>query len=278
MSNCTICGRELPSATEPNNVCPECRATVAGQNAAPAPRPRARQSITFSLVPVTTALIGVNVLVFVAMVVTGISPVHPTLEDLVKWGADAGTFTLLKEPWRMLTSNYLHDGILHIGFNMWCLWSLGALAERIFDRWTYFITYCLCGLGGSLASIVIHPNGVGVGASGAIFGVAGALIAALYLGNLPVHPGALKATLKSLLSFAAYNLIFGAVVPGIDNSAHVGGLITGLAIGAALAPRLASTPDERSAWNRGILIASASALLLAFYAARHFAPPLVIQQ
>ncbi len=273
MPNCVICGRELPSPNEPNNTCPQCRATIARQHLPPVPS-APRQSVSFSRVPLTTAIIAVNVLVFVAMTLTGVSPVHPGLEDLVKWGADVGTFTLLRQPWRMLTSNYVHDGILHIGFNMWCLWSLGALAERIFDRWTYFFTYCFCGLGGSLASIVIHPNGEGVGASGAIFGVAGALIAALYLGHLPVHPGALKATLKSLLSFAAYNLIFGALIPGIDNSAHVGGLLTGLAIGGALAPHLASPPEERSAWNRWILAASACLLLLAFYVARHFATPL----
>ena len=106
----------------------------------------------------------------------------------------------------MLTSNYLHIGFLHILFNMWCLWDLGNLAERIFDRWTYVLTYTMCGLAGSLASLWWHPLVVGAGASGAIFGLAGALIAALYLGHLPIPKQAVQRTLRSLVIFAGYNL------------------------------------------------------------------------
>jgi rhomboid protease GluP len=227
--------------------------------------------------PVTTAIVGMNVLVFALMAFSGASPMSPNIPDLIRWGADTGLATLLTQPWRMLTSNYVHIGLLHIGFNMWCLWNLGALAERIFDRWTYFATYTLCGIAGSLVSIALHPTRVGAGASGAIFGMAGALIAALYLGHLPVHPNALKATLKSLLSFAGYNLFFGAVVPGIDNSAHLGGLVTGLALGGLLAPHLTSPPEERASWNRLIFIAASCLLIAAYYVARHFIPPLVFR-
>lgn len=219
--------------------------------------------------PVTTALIGVNVAVFVAMALTGVSPGMPQPWQLIRWGADYGPLTLTTQPWRILTSNYVHAGILHIGFNMWCLWNLGALAERVFDRWTYFFTYTACGLAGSISSVRFHPITPGVGASGAIFGIAGALIAALYLGRLPVPPGALKATLKSLISFAAYNLLIGAAVPFIDNAAHLGGLITGLALGAVLAPHLRSAPDERNSWKRFVFLAVAIVLAAAFYFVRH---------
>jgi membrane associated rhomboid family serine protease len=91
---------------------------------------------------------------------------------------------------------------------------------------------------------------VGAGASGAIFGLAGALITALYLGKLPYPRQMLSGLLRSLLSFAGYNLFFGAVVPGIDNSAHIGGLIVGLAIGALLASQLNEAPEKRRAHER----------------------------
>jgi rhomboid protease GluP len=109
----------------------------------------------------------------------------------------------------------------------------------------------------------IHPAVIGAGASGAIFGLAGALITALYLGKLPYPGQMLRGLMRSLLSFAGYNLFFGAVVPGIDNSAHIGGLLTGLAIGALLAPQLAQGGEQRRAHERFIFIGVA-VFLVAF--------------
>jgi rhomboid protease GluP len=186
---------------------------------------------------VTKILVGINVLFFAAMTLTGVSPLSPSPEDLLRWGGNIGSLSLGSQPWRLLVSNYLHVGIVHLGFNMWCLWNLGFLAERVFRPRTYVLVYTLCGLAGSLAGVWRHPYAVGVGASGAIFGLAGALIAALYLGKFAVPQEALRATQKSLLSFAGYNLLFGAVIPGIDNSAHIGGLLAGLGLGAYLARR-----------------------------------------
>ena len=271
MPNCISCGRELPSANEPHNICPECRVAIMQRAQSSAPL-RQRRSIAFARVPVTSTIVGINALVFLAMAFTGSSPIEPNIPDLIKWGANDGLATLLAQPWRMLASNYVHIGILHIALNMWCLWNLGILAEQVFDRWTYFLVYTFCGITGSLVSVVLHPIRVGAGASGAIFGMAGALISALYLGHLPIHPSALKSTLKSLLSFAGYNLFFGAVVPAIDNSAHIGGLVCGLAMGAVLAPHLKSPPEERSTWNRWIFILAALLFAAAYYLARHFVP------
>jgi len=269
MPNCISCGRELPHAGDPQNICPECRAAIAASSPSQNPLP-GRRSLTLAMMPVTSVIIGINVIVFVAMVFSGVSLLEPQNADLIRWGANTGAHTLSVQPWRMLTSNYVHVGLIHILLNMWCLWNLGALAERIFDRWTYFVTYTFCGLAGSLASVSLHPTRLGAGASGAIFGLAGALISALYLGHLPVNPRALKSILKSLVTFAAYNLFFGAVVPVIDNTAHVGGLITGLALGAGLAPRLTAPPDERHAWSRWVFLAGAAVLALAFEFARRF--------
>jgi rhomboid protease GluP len=94
-------------------------------------------------------------------------------------------------------------------FNVWCLLSLGALAERILDPKTYLLIYSLCGLAGSCVSVWWHPKMVGAGASGAIFGLAGAVLAALYLGNFPFRKEAIRPILKSLLSFAGWNLFLG---------------------------------------------------------------------
>ena len=141
------------------------------------------------------------------MVLSGVSPWRPR-RQLVTWGANFAPLSLGSQPWRMLASNYVHIGIIHIFFNMWCLWNLGRLAERIFDRWTYLLVYTASGIGGSLASLWWHPRGIGAGASGAIFGLAGGLIAVLYLGKLPIAKEALKPTLKSLLTLRRLQPVF----------------------------------------------------------------------
>ncbi len=118
---------------------------------------------------------------------------------------------------------------------MWCLWNLGQLCESLYGRWTYAAVYL------TAASEPVSPAQPGiptrpsVGASGAIFGLAGALIAAFKLGEFSVPRSALTGTLRSLGAFVVYNLIFGFALPGIDNTAHIGGLITGLIVGALIA-------------------------------------------
>ena len=259
---CIRCGRPITdTAYGAANLCPECRAAFAGnaQPASPPPAPVARAA-SYRM-PVTTALVGINVLVFIGMLLTGSSLMGPSNQQLLRWGADFGPKTLDGEPWRVFTSNYVHIGLVHIFFNMWCLWNLGRLAERILGAWTYLLTYTACGIAGSLVSLWIHPGVVGAGASGAIFGLAGAMITALYLGKLPYPGQMLRGLMKSLLSFAGYNLFFGAVVPGIDNSAHIGGLIAGLAIGALLASQLAQTPEQRRAHERFIFTGVALVLI-----------------
>jgi rhomboid protease GluP len=285
MTHCISCGRELLEMPPGRaNLCADCGSRIAqglsvsNQPGLPAPSPA---RVVRRYPPVTTILVGINVAVYVAMVLAGVSPTNPTVPQLLRWGANVGPLSLGSQPWRMLTSNYLHGGILHIGFNMWCLWSLGNLAERIFDPWTYALTYLVCGIAGSLASLWWHPMVVGVGASGAIFGLAGALITALYLGRLPVPKRAMQSTLKSLLAFAGYNLFFGAVVGQIDNAAHLGGLIAGLVLGAVLAGHLTSPREVRLQWRKVVFIAAALVLVGLFSLIRraqptYVAPPSII--
>jgi membrane associated rhomboid family serine protease len=273
MPACVSCGREIPPAPVGElNICPECRTAILARAPSQNSLPTRSRSRVLENMPVTSVLVGINALVFVLMTLSGVSFTNPELQKLVQWGADWGPYTLTTQPWRVLTSNYVHIGIIHIALNMWCLWNLGALAERIFDRWTYVLIYTACGIGGSILGVWWRPMLVAAGASGAIFGIAGALISALYLGRLPVHPSAIKSTLKSLLLFAGYNLFFG-MLPGISNAAHLGGLITGLGLGAALAPHLTAPPDERNSWRRLVFIMAGVLLLVFFYFVRRSALP-----
>ena len=268
MPTCVRCGRDLPSSPpgELSPLCRDCRdnepsmVPANGPSNETVPPPPVRNSQPFLL---TQIMVGINALVFLAMVLSGVSPMAPTVQQLVTWGANFAPLSLGSQPWRMLASNYVHIGLIHIFFNMWCLWNLGRLAERIFDRWTYLLVYTASGIGGSLASLWWHPQGIGAGASGAIFGLAGGLIAVLYLGKLPIAKEALKPTLKSLISFAAYNLFFG-LVPGIDNAAHLGGLAAGLGLGAVLAKSVTEPPAERGRWRNYVMVGTAL-LLLAGY-------------
>jgi rhomboid protease GluP len=215
-----------------------------GMSYAPVPSPSNDQAQQgWRNLTVTHVLVAINVAVFVLMIVSGGSPVEFSLSHLVRWGADWGPLTLGSQPWRVLTSNYVHGGIIHIGFNMWCLWSLGQLAERLFDRWTYLLVYTLSGIAGSVVSLWWHPMVVGVGASGAIFGLAGAVLAVLYFGHLSISREAVKPILKSLLAFVGYNLLFG-LRPGTDNSAHLGGLAGGVFLGLMIA-RAGNREDVR---------------------------------
>jgi membrane associated rhomboid family serine protease len=269
MPTCFRCGRELPSLStgELSPICRECResaaVTIPGNisgSETTISRPSATIRQPFLL---TQIIVGINVLVFVGMGLAGVSPTAPSVQELVTWGANYAPLALGPQPWRILASNYVHIGIIHIFFNMWCLWNLGRLAERILDRWTYLLIYTASGISGSLASLWWHPKGIGAGASGAIFGLAGGLIAVLYLGKLPIASAALKPTLKSLITFAAYNLFFG-LVPGIDNAAHLGGLAAGLGLGALLAGSVTEPLESRARWRNYAAIGTAL-LLFAMY-------------
>lgn len=265
-ARCARCGRELPATYwSTSGLCASCaadRAPISGTVLPPetdVPQPRRAQPAKRITLSPTTVLVGLNVLVFVAMVARGLSPVSPSASQLLSWGADWGPFSLGAQPWRMLVSNYLHFGIIHIFFNMWCLWNLGLLMERLVDGWTYVLAYTACGIGGSIASLAWHPMVIGAGASGAIFGLAGLMITIFYLGDLPIPKAAIKPTLKSLISFAGYNLLFG-LVPGIDNSAHLGGLITGLLLGAVIARTVTAPKATRVASCWIIFIVTAAVL------------------
>ena len=192
---------------------------------------------------VTQAIFGINVAVFVAMTLAGVSITEPTFAQLVHWGANYGPLTIGGQWWRLLSCVFVHIGIIHIGFNMWCLWGLGRLAESVYGHWTFGVVYLITGVAASVTSLAWNPGGTSAGASGAIFGIAGALIASFYLGEFSLPKAAVSGLLRSVLMFAGYNLVFGAMSGHTDNAAHVGGLVSGLILGALIA-RVAPHHDD----------------------------------
>lgn len=251
MANCIQCGRKLPAFTFGRKICQWCVQHEAAQRGElgedakqvvmPAPWVRPAPSITL-----TNVLLGANVMVFIAMMIAMVQASGPSMDFtgplLVHFGANYGPFTLSGDWWRLLTYMFLHGGLMHIAFNMWCLWDLGALCESLYGRWTFGVVYVLTGFAGGLASVGWNPGVLSVGASGAIFGLAGALIASFYLGEFSLPSIAIRGTLRSLLFFVGFNVVFGTLSPGIDNACHAGGLVSGLILGALIA-RIAPQHD-----------------------------------
>jgi rhomboid protease GluP len=182
----------------------------------------------------TPVIVGINVLVFAIMALNGINPISPSVEQLLHMGANFGPKTTNGEWWRLLTSNYLHIGFMHLAFNMWALWSAGFLVERMLGTLGFIILYTFSGLAGSLASCFWDPWMVSAGASGAIFGVWGALLGFLLLQKDSVPLEALAQLRSSGLAFVGYNLVLGFFIPHIDIAAHIGGLVAGFLGGLAL--------------------------------------------
>jgi len=235
MPNCPRCGKEFSGfsfGSNPATECEDCRKITAAASAA--------TGVKFTPT-VTLTLIALNALVYVAMGLSGVSWTEPSIEHAVRWGADFGPLTLSGEWWRALTSTFVHFGIIHIAFNMWCLWSLGSSLELFMGRKAYTVIYLLSGLMASLTSIAWNPWRVSAGASGAIFGVAGAFVSYLYFKKAPMDPKEVRQKLKNLLIFIGYNLLYGAA-GNVDNSAHLGGLIAGLILGS-LAPAILRRAD-----------------------------------
>ena len=186
------------------------------------------RSFSKSNVTVTFSLIGLNVLVFVIMVFAGLGFISFDGRDLLAWGADYRPKTANGEWWRLFTSMFLHGGLVHLFGNMYGLIFAGIFLEPLLGKLKYASAYLICGLVSSLASIWWHPATISIGASGAIFGLYGVLAALLTTNTATI--GNKKGILGFCLVFVVLNLVIG-LTGGIDNAAHVGGLLCGLVIG-----------------------------------------------
>ncbi len=227
MPSCLKCG--APLAVNEEGVapvlCDRCAGIATG---------KARRSLALGAAPVTTLLIAVNVIVFILQMIPGLG--------VTQWGVNYGPLTLSGQYWRLFTPAFLHGGIFHIAVNMWCLWSLGRLSERLFGKWQTLAIYMVTGVGGALLSIASNPNHAELGASGAVFGIVGAVMAGVKFGDLNISMGEKRAIFSSAVSFAVLNFVLGFSALGtsgilggrVDNMCHLGGFVTGLLVGLPL--------------------------------------------
>lgn len=180
---------------------------------------------------VTSLILDLNILMFLIMVFSGVSPMHPKATDLLKWGAVRDTEVYNGEWWRLLTSMFLHGGIMHLLLNIYGFIIAAMYIEPVFNKINYLLLYIGSGLCASFASIYWNDHIVSVGASGAIFGLYGAILGLLLTKVFP------KIERKMILNFLGpyilISLIFG-LIGGIDNAAHIGGLLGGTVIGLSL--------------------------------------------
>jgi rhomboid protease GluP len=195
--------------------------------------------------PVVPALVVINVVLFIAMCIAGIGIFSPDGEAVVRWGSNFGPLTTNGQWWRLLSNTFIHFGLLHIAFNMWALYASGRTVERLFGSGRFVVLYLFAGIAGSMASLLWNPQVNSAGASGAIFGVFGGMLAFVLNPRNAVPRSVMVEHRNSTLAFAAYSLFYGLAHTGIDNAAHIGGLTAGLAMGFLLARPL--TSEARSA-------------------------------
>ena len=252
-----------PSAARPDDV-----GEIAGAAMPTGGRERLRGWRTIVSAPATWLLIAINVAAFLAMWRAGVDPRNPTPLDLLRFGACNTDLVLQGEWWRLVTAMFLHVGLLHLALNMWCLWNLGLFGEPLLGFFGTLAVYLLTGVAGNLMSVAVGVvlqefGSVEAGASGAVFGIAGILIilfsnkelAKPRNGEAGIAPGHLKQLRRSVLQFAGLNLFLGIglnasqyvhvgsfALPNvrISNAAHIGGLLSGLALGLPLLPRMTS--------------------------------------
>ena len=224
--------------------------------------------------PGTYILLAINIAVFGWMVLQGVSAKDPTTAQLLHYGAtNAGYILLGHQWWRLLTATFVHVGLLHIATNMWCLWNLGLLGEPLLGPVGLIAVYLITGIAGNLLSLcsnVLARDGVsvGAGASGAVFGIAGILIVLLSNKKLPIPAFELNRLRRSVIQFAVLNLILGiganfTSIVRIDNHAHIGGFLSGLALGVPLLPRMTSG-RTRYLQRQKVTFAAAAFLLFLF--------------
>lgn len=259
--------------------------------------------------PATYMLVGINLLVFAVMfryspaigmirhhAGLGILTAEFDIDTLLRFGASDSVAVLQGQWWRLITSIFVHVTILHIAVNMWCLWNLGLFGEPLLGRRGLVAVYVLTGWAGmmlSLAwSVFTRQDALVAGASGAVFGVAGILIVLLSNKKLSLPWKELQSLRRSVIWFAVLNLAIGilpnllpessgsqlarlhidtSMLPRVDNSAHLGGFVCGLALGFPLFPRMTSGKSSYRARQRVVFVLAALMLCLIGYGLQAFA-------
>ena len=191
---------------------------------------------------ITPIIINLNIAVFILMVLSGVDAWLPDNESLIVWGANFKPVTLDNGWWRLFTSCFLHIGLFHLLMNMYALVYIGLLLEPYLGKSRFLAAYVLTGIMASVSSFWWNDLTISAGASGAIFGMYGVFLAMLTT-NL-IEKSKRNALLLSIAVFVAYNLING-LKGGIDNAAHLGGLISGFVMGYGYFPSLKKNDEIR---------------------------------
>lgn len=205
---------------------------------------------------VTQVLIGLNVAAWLLNIASGVDPLSPTPQDLFKWGA-SHVLANAGQPWRLLSSAFLHVGLLHLAVNMQALWVAGPIADAMLGRWQFLMIYLCAGISGGLAAMIgAQPDTVLVGASGAVFGTMGAIAASVFRHGDRLRQEVVASLKRLLWSFVAINLLIGFLLPGVSNSAHLGGLLSGFGLSYGLAAPGASPHETRvrGLWMLGVAL------------------------
>jgi rhomboid protease GluP len=239
--------------------------------------------------PGTYVLLALNIAVYLWMCLNGVDPRSPSESALLHYGANQTWLVLHGEWYRVLTAIFVHVGLLHLASNMWCLWNLGILGEPLIGPYGIVAVYMITGIAGNLLSmgtnillVNIYRSNIfefipGAGASGAVFGIAGILIVLLSNKRLPFPWVELQRLRSSVIKFAAINLVIGLstmfvnVGIRIDNAAHIGGFLSGLALGVPLVPRMTAGRERYFARQKISFAGACIVLALVGYFIARFA-------
>ena len=247
-------------------VCPFCSESIAGMGR--------ERSIVDLVLPsqgrITIYLLTVNAVLFVMTLIASqrlregefqLGNLMGNIDayTLVRFGAKYGILISEGEWWRLVTPVFLHGGLIHLAFNTWVLFDLGPAVEALYGRNKFLVLYVVSGIGGVVASYIWRPMGISIGASGALFGLIGAMIAYGYRRR----SSAGDSVKNMFVKWAVYGLVFGFIVPGIDNAAHIGGMIAGIGFGWLVTDMPSVTRESIIFWK--ILSAAVAVLVVASF-------------
>jgi rhomboid protease GluP len=219
---------------------------------------------------VTYSIIAINVLLFIIMAINGAGLFVPEGTVHIGWGSNFSALTLSGDWWRLFTNIFIHFGIIHLLMNMYCLYSISIYLEPMLGKIKFITAYVCTGILASVVSLWWHKTGVNsAGASGAIFGMYGVFLAMLISKLVP--EAIRQQLLKSIGIFIFYNLVYG-MKSGVDNAAHIGGLLSGFMIGYCLVPVIKKEREQQSMPWVPAAVASLTVVVSFFYLQQNAVP------
>jgi membrane associated rhomboid family serine protease len=200
----------------------------------------------------TKIILGLNILIFLVMTLAGGTTNELTL---LAFGVKSNPHIDAGEVWRFVTPIFIHIGLLHLFFNSYALWMVGAQVEKLYGGSRFLLLYLLTGIAGVVASYWYSPGNLSAGASGAIFGLFGVLLVFGYKYKDSIPPFFQRAVGSGVLPVIVINLIIGFTIPAIDNAAHIGGLIAGALLASVVSfERPGSLPDPTMKFVQSVVI------------------------